>query len=143
MPEDFHSYGEAQVLKVHKRLGLVVGYAIVSKIQGEEYFDHHGDHIPEDAMLKASVDFMRNSRVSGDMHQRNDDGTAKRDGEVVFAFPMTTDIAKSLDIQVEKTGLLIGIMPSVEVLDKFESGEYTGFSIGGRRVRDEAVEDAE
>lgn len=143
MPEEFHSYGEAQVLKVHKRLGLVVGYAIVSKLNGEEYFDLHGDHIPEDAMLKASADFMRNSRVSGDMHQRNEDMTPKRDGEVVFAFPMTEDIAKSLDMEVKKTGLLVGIMPSVEVLDKFESGEYKGFSIGGRRIIDEEVDDAE
>lgn len=142
MSENFHNYGEAQVIKVHKRLGLVVGYAIVSKINGEEYFDHHGDHIPEDSMLKASVDFMKNYRISGDMHQRNEDGTAKRDGEVVFAFPMTEDIAKSLDIEVKKTGLLVGIMPSVAVLDKFESGEYKGFSIGGRRIIDEEVEDA-
>ena len=141
MPEDFHSFGKAQVVKVHKRLGLVVGYAIVSKIEGELYFDHHGDHIPEDSMLKASVDFMKNYRVSGDMHQRNEDGTAKKDGDVVFAFPLTEEIAKSLDIEVKKTGLIVGIMPSVAVLDKFESGEYTGFSIGGRRILDEEVED--
>lgn len=142
MPEDFQSYGKAQVLKVHKKLGLVVGYAIVSKIEGEEYFDFHGDHIPEDSMLKAAIHFMKNSRVSGDMHERNVDGTPSVDGEVVFAFPMTDDIAKSLDIEVKKTGLLVGLMPSVSVLEKFESGEYTGFSIGGHRIVDEDVADA-
>jgi hypothetical protein len=139
MPEDFCSYGKAQVLKVHEKLGLVVGYAIVSKINGKEYFDHHGDHIPEDAMLKASMAFMKTSRISGDMHQR-ENGQPVMDGDVVFAFPMTDDIAKSLGITVEKTGLLVGISPSAEVLAKFESGEYTGFSIGGHRILDEEVE---
>jgi len=137
----FQSFGKAQVLKVHPKLGLVVGYAIVSKINGEDYFDHHGDHIPEDAMLEATVDFMKSSRVSADMHTWKD-GQPVQDGEVVFAFPMTTDIAKSLGITVEKTGLIVGIMPSKDVLAKFESGEYTGFSIGGRRIEDEEVTDA-
>lgn len=135
----FQSFGKAQVLEVHKSLGLVVGFAIVSKVNGEDYYDFHGDHIPEDSMLKASIDFMKNSRVSGDMHKRDEDGTPEVDGEVVFAFPLTSDIAKSLDIETSKTGLLVGIMPSRDVLAKFDSGEYTGFSIGGRRIVDEDV----
>ena len=140
MSTDFQSFGKAQVLKVHKKLGLVVGYAIVSKIKGEEYYDFHGDHIPEDAMLKASIQFMKNSRISGDMHSREMDGSPTRDGEVVFAFPLTGDIAKSLNIETEKTGLLVGLMPSASVLEKFESGEYTGFSIGGNRISEEEVD---
>lgn len=135
----FQSFGKAQVLKVHKSLGLVVGYAIVSKINGEDYFDFHGDHIPEDAMLKASLEFMKSSRIAGDMHGRDENNQPIPDGQIVFAFPMTTDIAKSLGIRVEKTGLLVGMMPSKKTLAKYESGEYTGFSIGGRRIVDEDV----
>jgi hypothetical protein len=137
--DDFQSFGKAQVVKVNGRLGVVFGYAIVSKINGEEYYDHHGDHIPEDAMLKASVNFMKSYRVSGDMHERDGDGNPVKDGDVVFAFPMTKEIAESLNITVEKTGLLVAIQPSASVLKKFESGEYTGFSIGGRRIIDEEV----
>jgi hypothetical protein len=44
-----------------------------------------------------------------------------------------------LDITVKQTGLLVAMKPSPEVMKKFESGEYTGFSIGGRRIVDQEV----
>lgn len=135
----FQSYGNAQVVKVSPRLGIVFGYAIVSKINGEDYYDHHGDHIPEDSMLKAAVGFMESERVACDMHQRAADGSVVKSGQVLFAFPMTQEIADSLGIVVKQTGLLVAMKPSPEVLKKFESGEYTGFSIGGRRIVDEEV----
>ena len=135
----FQSYGKAQVVKVNTRLGIVFGYAIVSKVMGEDYYDHHGDHIPEDSMLKAAVGFMEGDRVAGDMHQRDKDGGVIKSGQVLFAFPMTQEIADSLGIVVKQTGLLVAMKPSPEVLKKFESGEYTGFSIGGRRITDEEV----
>lgn len=116
---------KAQVVKVDSDLGLVFGYAIVSTSDGQPYYDVQGDHIPEDAMLKAAADFMENSRIAKEMHQ----GDAK--GSVVFAFPLTTDIAKSLGITAQKTGLLIAMKPTAEVLAKFKDGSYTGFSIGG------------
>lgn len=123
-----------EVVKVDESLGLVFGFAIVCKQDGEEYYDLQDDHIPEDAMLKAASDFMQNSRVADDMH----DGVGM--GTVVFAFPLTGDIAKALDIQTRQTGLLIAMKPSSEVLAKFVDGTYTGFSIGGRRIKDEEVE---
>lgn len=129
--KDFH---KAQVIKVDEGLGLVLGFAIVSKVGGEDYFDLQGDHIPEQSMLEAATDFMLHSRVSKDMH------TGDRDGDVVFAFPLTTDIAKSLDIETKRTGLLIAIKPSPEVLSKFKDGTYTGFSIGGQYVTNEEVD---
>lgn len=115
---------EAQVVKVDSNLGLVFGFAIVSTVDNEPYFDVQGDHIPEQAMLKATTEFMENSRLAKDMHR----GKA---GSVVFAFPLTKDIAKSLDIVTSKTGLLIAMKPTPEVLGKFADGTYTGFSIGG------------
>jgi len=125
-------------LKVDDNLGLVFGYAIVCQEDGKDYFDLQGDHIPEDAMLKASVDFMQGDRVLGDMHRY------KEGGKVVFAFPLTTEIAKALNIGIQKSGLLIAVKPALkETLEKFKSGEYTGFSIGGQRVADEEVENVE
>lgn len=123
MSEMRHTHCE--VAKVDNKLGLVFGFAIVCKQDGKKYFDLQDHHIPEDAMLKSATDFMLNSRVSKDMHRGSEDG------QVVFAFPLTTDIAKALDITTKKTGLLIAMKPSKKVLAKFESGEYTGFSIGG------------
>lgn len=116
---------KAQVVKVDSDLGLVFGFAIVSTADGQPYYDVQGDHIPEDAMLKAATDFMENSRIAKEMHQ----GDAK--GSVVFAFPLTAEIAKSLGITTQKTGLLIAMKPTPEVLAKFKDGSYTGFSIGG------------
>lgn len=123
-----------EVEKVDAEHGLVFGYAMVCKDGGEDYYDVQGDHIPEDAMLGALADFMLSARVAKEMHVGEGKGT------VVFAFPMTGDIATSLGIEVRKTGAIIGMRPDPDVLEKFKSGEYTGFSIGGRRVRDEETE---
>ena len=125
----------AEVTKVNSDLGLVFGYAIVSKIGNDEYFDLHGDHIPEDVMLEAAHDFMKGDRTALEMHG------GESVGKIVFAYPMTSDIAKSLGITVEKTGLIIGMEPNEEVLAKFDSGEYTGFSIGGTASFQEVDED--
>lgn len=126
---------KSDVVKVDADLGLVFGLAMVCKVDGQDFYDSQGDHIPEGAMLKASADFMQKSRVAREMH------TGEPTGTVVFAFPMTTEIAKSLDITLHKTGLLIAMKPdSRTVLEKFRSGEYTGFSIGGRRIKDKAVD---
>lgn len=123
-----------EILKVDSELGLVIGWAIVSSVGGQPYFDLQGDHIPDDAMLKAAADFMQNSRVAGHMHK------VEERGSVVFAFPMTSDIAEAFGIQTPKTGLMIAMKPDQEMFDKFKSGELTGFSIGGKRGEDEEVE---
>lgn len=126
----------AEVLKVDTDLGLVFGFAIVSKIDGEPHFDRQGDHIPEDAMLEASTDFAKqNRRPAKEMHDTEV-------GDVVHTFPLTTEIAQSLGIVTKRTGLLIAMSPGEEALGKFATGEYTGFSIGGARDPrgDEVVE---
>lgn len=115
------------VAKVDESLGLVFGYAIVCKLaDGSDYYDLQDEHIPEDVMLKALCDFMLGERAMKDMH------AGDPVGQVVFAFPMTTDIAKALGITVEKTGALVAMKPANKaLLQKFATGEYTGFSIGG------------
>lgn len=131
---DFEARSE--IVKVDKSLGLVMGFAIICKLDGKPYFDTQGDHITEEAMLKSTADFMQNSRVSTHMHARDEDREPVQDGNVVFAFPLTSDIAKAFGISSRKTGLMIAMKPSADVLAKYASGEYTGFSIGGTRVPD-------
>lgn len=127
---------QSNILKVDETLGLVMGYAIICKEDGKEYFDLQGDHIPEDSMLKAAVDFMAGDRVVGDMHKEEEGG------QVVFAWPMTAEVAQSFGIITKTTGLMIAIKPkNQKTLEKFKSGEYNGFSIGGQRGEDEEVED--
>jgi ABC-type branched-subunit amino acid transport system substrate-binding protein len=124
------------IAKVDEGLGLVFGYAVVCKeltAVGEggaqelvKHYDTQGHHIPEEVMVKAATDFSLSTQgASKDMHEGDVCQTA------VFLFPMTEDIAKALDITIEKSGLLIGLKPTPEVLAKYKSGEYTGFSIGG------------
>lgn len=121
--------GHAKVIKVDTSLGLVMGWAIICKIADQPYFDTQGDHIPEPAMLEASVDFMANSRMSPEMHQGESKGT------VLFAWPMTREIAESFGITTAQTGLMIAMKPNdPAILEKFQDGTYTGFSIGGSRI---------
>lgn len=134
MSDEFHV--STDFLKFDKNLGVALGFAVICKENGEDYFDVQGDHIPEASMLKAATDFMLNSRVGKTMHE------GEQTGDVVFAFPLTTDIARSLEISTKRTGLLIGFKPSdEETRKKLEKGEFTGFSIGGLRLHDEEVSD--
>ena len=129
---------EAEGAKVDGGLGVVFGYAIVSRERGPDgalmqHFDVQGDHIPEDAMLEATLEFMDGDRPSLAMHRGGPVG------RVVFGFPLTEDVAEAMSIRPERTGFIVGVRPSPEVLRRFESGELTGFSIGGRRIEDEEV----
>lgn len=132
-----------KVEKVDDGMGVVFGWAIVSKINGEDYYDmnidHEGprkgervpEHIPEDTVEKASLQFVDSGAVGNEMHEGPDVGTYP------FVFPMTTAVYKSIfgtDAIPPKTGLLVGYRPPSNVLAKFKTGEYTGFSIEGRRV---------
>lgn len=129
----------SRFVKYDAALGLILGFAIVCKTDGQPYTDLHGDHIPEESMIEAAVEYMRTSRESRDNHGR------AKDGETVFAFPYTQETADALGLGVEvhKSGLLVGMIPSKDVLTKVERGEYTGLSIGGVRVVDEPVDDDE
>ena len=124
----------AEVLKVDAELGLVFGWGIVCTQDGEPYFDKQGDHIPEDAMLKAATDFAKSARNSYEQHERTGAG------QVVHTFPLTAEVAKHFGLETKTTGLMIAVAPDSEMLAKFKTGELTGFSIGGKRVEDEVVE---
>lgn len=134
---------DARVAKVDEALGLVFGWAIICKIDGEDYYDLNVDldtgervpeHIPEDAMLKASSDFMSKSRAGNEMH------AGPKTGTYVFAFPLTTDIAKAMGIESAMTGLMVAYKPTAEVLKKYVDGTYRGFSIEGRKISHQEVQ---
>jgi hypothetical protein len=135
----------SDLLKVDSALGIVFGYAIVCRecdADGTwtDHFDTQGHHIPEAEMLQASVDFAQQQldriekRASKDMHEGDDIQ------EVVLMLPVTEELAKALDWNITKTGLVIGMKPTPEVLEMYKNGERTGFSIGGRG---QLVEEAE
>lgn len=124
MTESFEA--TTSICKVDDSLGLVFGYAMVCKINGEDHFDTQGHHIPEDTMLRTLTKFMDSGSIAKEMH------TGEQVGKYLFAFPMTTEIAKSLGITVEQTGALVAMKPDSDTtLQKFRDGTFTGFSIGG------------
>ncbi len=126
---------DVTIAKVDDELGIVFGYAIICTEGGEEYFDTQGDHIPEAAMLEATAEYMAGDRIAKNMHRGGPVG------QVVFGFPMTGDIAKALGIDAPRTGFIVGMRPDDEaLLTKYRTGEYTGFSIGGRRMQETVVD---
>lgn len=126
---------EFNYLKFNKRLGLIFGWAIVSKIGGQEYYDLQGDHIPEDSMLEAATDFMQKRRTLKLMHK------GEQKGDVVFAWPLTDEISKAMGVKSQISGLMIAVKPtSKKLIEAAENGELQGFSIGGLRLEDEEVE---
>lgn len=128
----------AEIIKVDETLGLIFGFAMISKLDGEPYVDSQNDHITDEAILKSSAEFMSDLRTGCVMHQRDVDGEVVESGQILFAFPLTEDIAKSLDIETRRHGLLVGFRPNdPEDLVKARSGEYRGFSIGGSVVESE------
>lgn len=130
----------AEVLKVDDELGIVFGWGIVCTEKGERYFDLQGDHITEDAMLKATSEFMYEVRAAGEMHAKDEDGAAIHKGVIVHSMPLTEELVKAFGIECDKTGWLIGMKPDADMLDKFRDGTYRGFSIGGLRGQDEDAE---
>jgi hypothetical protein len=132
-----------RIAKVDDELGVVLGWAIVCKVNGEDYYDlnidqdgpHAGkrvpEHVPEPTMAKAGLQFVDSGAVGNEMHEGPDVGSYP------FVFPMSSDAFAKLfgtDDVPPKTGLLVGYRPPSDVLAKFKSGEYRGFSIEGRRI---------
>ncbi len=134
MGDDFtKSHG---VTKKDSKLGIYFGFAAISKKGGEEYFDRQGDHITEDALVKAAADFVETGAVSKVMHQGDADGT------IPFVMPITSEMLDYLK-SADSTGLLIGMKPSAATAKRMDAGELPSFSIGGTRGEEEDVGDDE
>ena len=117
---------DSRICKIDESLGIVLGFAIICEENGRPYVDSQNHHIGESAMLKASASYMQGERPALQMHG------AESAGQVIFAWPLTRDIASAFGIATKKTGLLIGMRCTDAVLAKYRDGTYTGFSIGGK-----------
>lgn len=140
----------SEVMNVDEEHGLVFGFAIVSTVDGEPYYDlnvdtdgvHKGkrvpEHIPDEAVLDAYVEVRKNAvQLPGnEMHAGPDKGV------YYDLLPLTAEIAKALGITTKRTGLLCVYKPTPDTLAKFKDGTYTGFSIEGARVEMTEEEDA-
>lgn len=136
----------AKVQSVDIEHGIVLGWAITCKVNGEDYYDlnidKHEDgtweivpeHIPESTMFKCAAQFMESpDRPGNDMHQGPDMG------QYLFMMPMTDEIAKAFGMTTRVSGLMVGYKPPPHLLEKYVSGEYTGFSIEGVKLAFEDI----
>lgn len=106
----------------------VYGFALISKIDGEPYYDLHGHYIPEDVVEKVAKSFSELPVLWNHVS----DSAIYRIGKITSVFPLTTEIYKMLGVDNPAvTGLLIGIKVNKAILEEVKSGELTGFSIGG------------
>lgn len=121
---------DVKVLKTSSK--LVYGWAMVNKIRGEygeltPYLDTDNEYFPEEVSLKAFEEYMTGDRLVDNIHDE------KPIGQIIFAFPMITEIADAFGLteHLPQTGIIVGMrVDDPEILKKYESGEYTGFSIG-------------
>jgi hypothetical protein len=119
-------------------LGVVFGWAIVCKDKdGNDYFDLHGDHIPEDAMLAASLEYALADRDAKVMH------AGKVVGKMAFIWPVTTDMVEKNGWATKQTGLLVGWKPECpDTIALVKAGKLAGFSMGGQYGETEELADA-
>jgi len=125
MKKDKLFKAECTVTDVNETLGIVFGWGMVTDINNEPYYDLDNQHIPADLMVKATSSFMESARISNDSHTPVDIGV------VVHSFPLSSEIAKSMGITSSINGWMVGVKPEPDILAKFASGEYKGFSIEG------------
>ena len=131
MAQDFQTF--AKVSGISDELGVVFGFAMTSKINGQDYTDTQGHQLDESAMLKAALGYAESARAAKEQHKREGAGS------VPFVFPLTSEIAAALGISTARHGVLIGMKPDAAMLAKFKSGELTGFSIAGTLHKYEEV----
>jgi hypothetical protein len=140
---DEEGFGDIRKANIDGEHGLVFGYAVVCKVNGEDFYDsqldpitkeYAGDHIPEEAMVEAALDFAKSARLAKEMH------VGEANGMVPFLMPITKAVRDYI-VENDFTGLFIGMHPDPAALAKFKSGDYRGFSIGGNRIIDEEVKD--
>lgn len=107
--------------------GYVTGFAIVSKVKGEDYYDLQDEHVPLDVAEAAAVAFMK---AGGDGKIMHDGAIA---GRIVESFIVSKARFAALGLpEPEIEGWVVSFAPaSAEVKKRFTSGELTGFSIAG------------
>lgn len=116
---------DCKVVKTDKRLGVCIGWSVISTIDGEPYFDRQSDHIPDSVAAEAFLKFAEGDRIMKLDHS----GSAR--GKVVWMFPLDRDTQTSLGLTSNVTGVIIGVRPDdPSILDRFGK-DLHGFSIGG------------
>lgn len=114
---------------------IVCGWANVSKVDDEDYYDLDGDHFPIELMEEAAHNFMTNAcwpgRALGEQHIKNEDGEIAVKGEIVESLIVDDATAKALQIGDPRRGWFIKAkIWDPTMWNDVKTGRFTGFSIG-------------
>ena len=109
------------------KLGLYFAWAAFSKRDGEDFYDSHGDHIPEDDLVAGAL-----SLAKAGLLKVEHEGEAK--GSVPMVMSLTTDIKDALGIEAANSGIVVGFEPDATTAAAIDSGEVTEMSISGRAM---------
>ncbi len=123
----------SDIFKSDEEQRIVYGWASVVTKNNEPVVDLHGDVITPSELLSATTEFMKTAhRNSLNMHR------GEPVGQVVHSFPLTYEIAKSLDIETENEGWIVGVHVTDDATwNLVKSGALSAFSIGGKAIRKE------
>lgn len=123
------------IIKSLEEQQMIYGWASVVSKNNVPVEDHQGDVILASEMELFTTEFMmKQNRKSLAMHGGD------QIGEVVHSFPLTNEIAKSLGIECQQEGWIVGVKIHDDAIwNKAKSGELPAFSIGARGVRQEYV----
>jgi hypothetical protein len=128
------SFEETKVLKVDDEQRIVYGWASVVTEDGAPVVDSQGDVIEPIEMEKMANDFMLDVRTAKAMH------AGDKIGEVIHSLPLTAELTKALGLQSDLEGWIVGVkIHSDEVWESVKSGEFAGFSIGGKAASREEM----
>lgn len=123
----------SDVFKSNDEARIVYGWGNVVTKSGEPVVDLQGDVILPEELVSATTEFMKSAdRHSLNMHK------GSPIGQVVHSFPLTYEIAKSLGIETENEGWLVGVYIADDTTwSQVKKGELSAFSIGGSATRKE------
>tara|TARA_R110002020_G_scaffold148803_3_gene324876 strand:+ start:1055 stop:1474 length:420 start_codon:yes stop_codon:yes gene_type:complete len=121
-----------KITKMDEEQRMIYGYASICT-KGEEYIvDRQGDIIAPEVMEKAATEFMLGARNGLTMHKGEPTTT------IVHSMPLTKSIKESLGIESDNEGWAIAVKVHCDdTWDAAKSGQFTGFSIGGRATKRE------
>ena len=125
----------ATIVKADADQNMVFGWAsVIENEDGSPVVDSQGDVLRADELEKAAYKFVLEVRKAGEMHRR-----VEGVGELVESVVLTKAKREAMGIAPGASGWWVGFKVAPEIFAKVKSGEYGGFSIGGRGVRKEIV----
>lgn len=124
---------DVTIVKVDEDQRLVYGFASVTKHpNGVEFLDTQNDVVDIGEIQQAAHRFISSSRALGEVHKRKDAGT------VVESLVINDEVRKLLQIPagIEEGWFIVAKVTDERVWQKVKNGEYQGFSIGGKAIRE-------